>query len=152
MSFRADMRAAAIELLQDYASSASVKLNTYRGRPRSILPPHAFVENIRETLTTTGTGSGLQQRRPQVDVILVHGIWDGGEATDQADAFVDGFVNYVKDQYHAAGPNTLTEIVNVEDIPTYVPDWMAPELQRSYFATLITLEGYAENPEYTPPS
>lgn len=142
MGFRADLRTAAVELVTDYAQSQSLKLQTYRARPRSINPPTAFVDVVREGITSVGH---LQQRRPQVDVLIVHGLYDGGEAVDQADAFVDGFVDWVQSNVHAAGATTLVEAVEVEDVPTFVPDWMAPELQRTYFATRITLEGYAEN-------
>jgi hypothetical protein len=145
VTFRAAVRAATVEMLRDYAEDAEVKLQVYPGRPASINPPTAFVDVIRETLTNTGTGAGIQQRVPQADVILLHGRFDSADTVAQADAFVDGFVAWVKANYHAAGAVSLIEVVEVEDVPSFVPDWMAPENQRTYFGTRITLEGFQAN-------
>ncbi len=146
---RAALRAAAVELLEDYAQSASLKLQVYRARPRSIHPPTAFVDTIREARVYHGIQ--LVQTTPQADVIVVHGprlpgggSFDSGDATDQADAFADGFSAYVDSQVHAIGSNTTIGAVSIEDDPTYIPDWVPIEEQLSYYATRITLEGFAE--------
>lgn len=140
---QATMRAAAVQLLTDYAADAGIKLQVYPGRPLSVFPPTAFVDLIRETITYPGIT--LRQRTPLVEVIVLHGLFDSKDATEQKDAFVDGFLDWVTDRYHAAGANTLIAAVSTEDVPAYVPDWQPPDVQRVYYATRIVLEGYAEN-------
>lgn len=141
MGFQATVRAAAVTLLTNYAADAAVKLQVYPGRPRTIAPPTAFVDGIRETVEYVGIT--LRQRRPVADVIVVHGIFDSMEAADQKDAFVDGFLDWVTDRYHAAGGNTLVAVTETEDLPNYVPEWMPPERQLVYYATRISMEGLA---------
>lgn len=138
-TFQADMRAAAVTMLEAYASAASIKLQVYPGRPRSISPPCAFVDRIREAITF----DGLRQRLVSVDVIVLHGLFDSKDAAEQKDAFVDGFVDWSSVNYHAAGANTVLEPRAVEDDPNYIPDWQDEAVQRSYYASLITLEGFA---------
>ena len=127
MSFRAAMRAAAVTLL------------VYPARPRTVNPPTAFVDGFTERVDYTG----LYQRHPTAEVIVVHGLFDSKEAADQADAFVDGFLVWVVARIHAAGGNTSVGIVGIEDIPDYVNAWVRPEEQRTYYATRISLEGLA---------
>ncbi len=141
MGFQADVRATAITTLEAYASNASVALNTYRGRPRKVSLPQAFIDIERETIVYVGH---LMQRTVQVDIVLLHGLFDSGEAVDQRDAFVDGYIDYIRDNIHAAGANTQIQVVSTEDDPVYVTDWIAPSERSAtiYFATRITLEGY----------
>lgn len=141
MTFQAANRAAAITLLKAHASAQSVKLQTYPGRPRSIAPPTAFVDVQREAIVYTGH---LMQRTVQTDLLLLHGSFDSAEAVAQKDEFVDGFIAYVRDNFEAAGDNTTIGVISTEDDPTFVPDWLPLADQRTYFATRITLEGYAE--------
>jgi hypothetical protein len=138
---QAAMRAAAVAFLTDYAASASVKMQVYPARPRSIAPPTGFVDLIREHIDYVGVT--LRQRTPAADVIVVHGIFDSKEAADQKDAFVDGFLDWANTRYHQAGANTLIAVTDTEDLPNYVPEWMPPEKQLVYYATRITLEGLA---------
>jgi hypothetical protein len=149
MTLRVDMRAACVSLLTAYAASASVKLQVYRARPRTLSAPCAFVDIVRETRVYHGVQ--LVQRTPQADVVIVHGprdptggSFDSGTSVDQADAFVDGFTAWVDANVHAIGSNTTIGAISVEDDPTYVPDWVPPNEQFTYFATRITLEGFAE--------
>ncbi len=128
-------------MLEAYKSAASIKLQVYRARPRTLLPPTAFVDRISEELTDFT--AYVRQRQPSVHVIVVHGLFDSGEATDQGDAFVDGFLDWVADDFHGFGANTLVNVTRTEDIPNFVPDWVRPEEQKSYYATEITLEGFA---------
>lgn len=139
IAFQAAMRAAAVELLTDYAASESVTLQVYPARPRSINPPTAFVDALNERISYTG----LNQRQPTADVIVVHGLFDSKVAADQRDAFVDGFIDWNLDNLHAAGANTTCAVIEVDDLPNYVPEWMPPENQRTFYATRITLEGLA---------
>lgn len=140
MGFRQDVRAAAVTLLTDYAADAGVKLQIYPARPRTIMPPTAFIDNIREERTFTGH---LIQRTPTVELIVLHGLFDSKEAVEQGDAFVDGFLAWCDTNYHAAGASTLIGAVSTEDTPTYVPDWLPPEQQRTYYGTQVNLEGFA---------
>jgi uncharacterized protein YgbK (DUF1537 family) len=141
MGFQADVRAAAMTTLAAHATASSVKLQTYAGRPRSIAPPTAFVDVMRETIVYLGPLS--KQRTVQVDIVLIHGSFDSADAAAQKDEFVDGYIDYVIGQVHAAGSNTTLGVVSTEDDPTYVPDWLPREEQRTYYATRITLEGFA---------
>ena len=43
-SFEANVRAAAVDTLGDYAQAASVPLNITSARPRKISAPHAYVD------------------------------------------------------------------------------------------------------------
>ena len=141
--FRANMRAAAVDLLTDYAASTTpaLKLQIYRGRPASVRPPCAFVDRIAESVAYFG--AEIRQRTPRVDIVVLHGLFDSGEAVDQADAFADGFLDWCTDNYHEAGADTLQAAVAIEDEPTFVTDWLVPEKQRTYYASRITLEGFA---------
>lgn len=143
MGLRADIRAAAVTLLTDYASDATIGLQVYPGRPRTVNPPTAFVDRMTETIEYVGPT--LRQRTPRAEVIVVHGLFDSKDAVTQMDAFVDGFLDWVTDRFHAAGANTLIAAVEVEDDPNFVNDWAPPEQQRTYYATRIRLEGFAEN-------
>lgn len=123
------------------ATAQSVKLSTYPGRPASIAPPHAFVDVLRESIEYVGH---LMQRTVQADLVIVWGAFDSKAATEQKDAFADDLIAYVRTQVHAAGANTTIGVVSTEDDPTFLPDWLPREQQRTYYATRVTLEGYAE--------
>jgi hypothetical protein len=147
MGFQTECRAAAVELLTDYAEDdtghtgePNSKLQVYPARPRTIKPPTAFVDGISERLDYTGQ---LRQRLVTVDMIIIHGLFDSKEAADQRDIFVDGFADWVWVRIHSAGANTTVGVRETEDLPNYVPDWIAPAEQRTYYATRIAMEGYA---------
>jgi hypothetical protein len=137
--FQADMRAAAVDLLRAYATDAVVGLQVHRARPTRITPPTAFVDSVREVLGDYNAWS--RERRVQVDVIVLHGVFDSGETVDQRDRFVDGFLDWTVERFHAAGANTNLEVRAVRDLPVYVPDWLPSDV--NYYATVITLEGAA---------
>jgi hypothetical protein len=137
-TLQADLRAAAVDLLTDYAASAGIKLQVYPGRPASIHPPTAFVDMIHEDITY----DGLRQRTARVECIVLHAPFDTKDAAAQKDAFVDGFLDWVTNDIHAAGGNTTVGVVHTEDIPAWQPDWVPPDQRRQYYATQITLEGY----------
>ncbi len=139
-AFEAAMRAAAVTLTKDYADSIDLKVQVYRARPASVNPPTAFVDRMTARIDYT---AGLFQRYPRAEVIILHGLFDSGDAVDQRDRFVDGFFEWVLDNVHEAGPNTTISLVGVEDIPVYVDDWRPAAQQRSFFATRLTLEGFA---------
>lgn len=142
MTFRVDLRIAICDLLRDYRASVSSTLAVYEGRPVSINAPHAFVDSVRENIEYVGPIR--YQRELTLDLIFLHGLYDSKDAAMAVDTFVDGFLAYVVPQFHAAGANTLTEIVEVEDLPTYVPDWLPTERQKTYYGVRIALRGYAE--------
>lgn len=141
IAFRTAARAGAVALLEAFKADVGTNLQIYRARPRSVLPPTAFVDRISESLTDYV--SVIRQRVPVVDVMVVHGLFDSGEAVDQGDAFVDGFLDWIADNFHAFGANTLVRVSSTEDVPNYIPDWLPPAEQRSFYATLIRLEGFA---------
>lgn len=141
IAFRTEMRAACVTLLEDYAEAMMTRLQVYPGRPRSINPPTAFVDSISEDYEYSNVS--WRMRTATVDLIVLHGNFDSKEAVDQADAFADGFLDWATDHLHAAGANTVLGIVNVTDDPTYVPDWLVPAEQRTYYGTRISVEGRA---------
>lgn len=134
------LRDGAVTLLASYAASANIGLQIYRARPASLAPPVAFVDRMREVVTHTAQ---LALRVAQADVIVLHGLFDSGEAADQRDAFVDGFMDWYNASPFASGANTVSGVVSLEDDPRYTPDWLPPERTLSYYATVLTLEGHA---------
>lgn len=141
VNFHAAMRGAAVTLLTSYKTSAGINLQIYPGRPKSVYPPCAFVDRM--TGSDTPTGPAMRQQNIGVEVVVLHGLYDAADTVAQRDDFMDGFGNYVIEQYHAAGARTLITAASYEDDPNYVPDWI--EEQRTYYATRITLEGFANN-------
>ena len=139
IAFQTLMRAACVQLLTDYKAVSGVGMQIYPARPRSVAPPTGFVDAINERISYTA----LNQRQPTAEVIVIHGLFDSKEAADQRDAFVDGFIDWVLDNIHEAHAATTIAVTDVDDLPSYVPDWMPPDLQRTYYATRITLEGLA---------
>lgn len=131
------MRAAAVDFMEDYAASASIKLQVYPARPASIYPPTAFVDSLAETIDYTN----LNQRHPTADVVVIHAVFDSKEAADQRDAFVDGFIDWVMSNVHGAGANTTIGVVELQDIPDFIPEWLPPAVQKTYYASRITLRG-----------
>lgn len=143
-ALRAQTRAAAMTLLKDYAAANGVKLQVYPGRPRTLVPPSAFVDSVSETVDYVGPQ--LKQRTVSVQIRLLHrGEFDTQEAVDQADVFADGFSDYVAANVHAIAPNTTVGISAIEDDATYTPDWVLPGERRTMYSTVFTLEGYAED-------
>lgn len=140
--FTTAMREAAVTLLKEYAASVGVTLQVYRARPKTLMPPTGFVDRVSETFEYPSSVT-WRQRTPRVEVIVLWGLFDSGDAVDQRDQFVDGFLDWVTDRVHAAGASTVLGIVSVDDIPDYVNDWMTPEAQRTYYATRFVLEGFA---------
>lgn len=139
MGFRADMRAAAVTMLNAYktANAGSIR-QIYPGRPASLYPPCAFPDGFSESdiLMTAGP----TQRNPNLDIILIQGLFDSEEATSNQDDLVDGFLAYIRQNIHASGASSLVaNRVLYEDIPNYQPDWItdAP----IYYATKVTLVG-----------
>lgn len=139
MGLQADMRAASVTLLEDYATSASVKLQVYPARPRSLNPPTAFVDTLGGTTDHT---TALTKFSPVAEMVLVHGLFDSKEAADQRDAFMDGFLDWVEARYHAAGANRMVALTEWRDLPAYVPEWLPPAEQKTYYATVLSLEGF----------
>jgi len=135
--FQTYMRQGAVELLTEFGQDFGIKLQVYPARPRTINPPTAFIDKMREAITF----DAARDRVVQVDIVIVWGEFDSKEAADQRDAFVDAFVDWVSDRYHAAHPSTVLEPRTVEDDPVFIAEWLPPERQRPWFATTITLEG-----------
>lgn len=140
IAFQTLLRAACVSELTTYGQAVGINLQVYPGRPLTLRPPTAFVDRIDETIDYTG----LNQRHPVAQVIAVWGQFDSQEAADQRDAFVDGLVDKLMDDYHAVSGSTLVTVPTITDLPVFNPDW-GPELQQqtSYYATRIFVEGLA---------
>lgn len=143
MGVQADYRAAAITLLTSCASGLSVKMQIYPGRPRSLAPPTGFIDSMTEEFAPTFGSSDIFQHTPRIQILMVWGDFDSKEAVDQRDAFVDAYHDELRVSAHQAGPRSLIYPVNLSDLPTWVPDWLPIEQQRTYFATQFVLEGFA---------
>ena len=144
VAFESAVRAAAVSLLTDFAASAGIKLQVYRARPASLFPPTAFVDKMGERIEYPGS-TDWRQRTVTAEVVVVHGVFDSGEAVDQRDAFVDAFLDWATDRVHEAGASTTLGLVAVEDEPAWSPDWNPVNGNASavYYATRLTLEGFA---------
>ena len=139
-TFRAATRAATVALLEGYkAANDDALKQIYPGRPASIYAPCAFPEGIDER--DINYTAAMVQRTPRVTVRVVHGTFDSAEAVAQQDAFIDGFFSYVLDNRHAAGARTLLAVVAIQDEPGWVPEWLPESQQRSYYSSLVILEG-----------
>lgn len=140
IAFQTLLRAACVSELTKYGTSAGVNLQVYPGRPVTLFPPAAFVDGIDETIDY----DGLVQRHPVARVVAVWGLYDSKDATEQRDAFVDGLLNQLIDDYHAVDGATLISVTNIADDPSFVPDW-GSEQQRTttYYATRFNVEGLA---------
>ncbi len=142
LPFSEQVRSATMDLLRGAVSGAGIKAQLYRGRPTSINPPAAFIDLFHETFDDY-TGVIWAARHVRVEVLVLFGEFDGGETVDQRDRFVDKFYEYALPLFHAAGGNSTFALVEVQDDPTYVPDWIAPANQRTYFATRMSMEAFA---------
>lgn len=142
VAYQAGYRAAAVQLLTDFKNAVGIKLQVYPSRPGLIAPPTAFVDRMEDDLLDFLTDA-IFQHRPTVEVVVLHGLFDSKDAVDQRDRFVDGLLEWVRTRYHAAGANTLIRVRRVADDPTYVPDWLPAEQQRTYYGTRLFLEGDA---------
>lgn len=135
-----------MDLLTAYAASAGVKLQVWPARPKSLAPPTAFVDRLTEQIEFTVS---IRQRICRSEVVVLHGDFDTKDAVTQRDAFVDGFLEWSEDNLDAAGPNTTLTLVAIDDEPAYTPDWRPANVTNGpnpvYYATRITLEGFAGN-------
>lgn len=137
MGFRADVRAAAVSLLEGYKTASGDKLQVYPGRPLTINPPTGFVDAVNEPSFIYTQGPIL--RSPVAEIVLIRGLFDSKDATEQQDALVDGFLAYVRANLHEAGGSTLVTIASIFDVPNYQPDWI-PDAP-IYYASRLALEG-----------
>lgn len=142
----AAVREASVDLLTAYAASAGVKLQVWPARPKSLFPPTGFVDRLTEQVEHTVS---IRQRRCRAEVLVLHGDFDTKEAVTQRDDFVDGFMEWCEENLDAAGTNTTLELVAVDDEPAWSPDWRPANATNGpnpiYYATRITLEGFAGN-------
>lgn len=144
VAFQTAMRAAAVKLLKDYADDSDLALQVYPALPTSFKPPTAFVERIDET--TTFPGPTQRQRFVRVSVIVLFRTFAEGERAEaavQRDAFIDGFSDWVLENFHEPGDTELISGVAVDDEPEY--NILGPRGQITYFAARIRLEGYTGN-------
>lgn len=144
VAFDADMRNAAVTMLRAFKEDSSYSgkpLSVYEGRPASLRPPHAFVDQIRERISLSGPL--MRQRFADLDIVVVHGTFDSADTVAQRDAFVDAFADWILANPHAPGASTLLgDSIAISDEADFVPVWLRPADQISYFATRITVAGY----------
>lgn len=130
------------DALEAYKDLAGIRLNVYAGRPRTIEPPHAWIDARHDTISSIVAGSAMDHSAI-VEVIVVHGLFDSESAVTQRDAWVDGFNSYLRDQLRGrglAGGNSVLERWRVDDIPNFTPDWLPERERTTYYATLYRLE------------
>ena len=84
------------------------------------------------------TNAGMQ-RTPAVRIRLVRGTFSSGDVAEANDALVDGFIEYVRENFHAAGANTIVVVSAAEDDDGWIPEWI-PE-SRPFYSTIVTLSG-----------
>lgn len=133
-------RAGVETLVRGYATSVALRISFYRGRPQTVTPPHAFIDRLDEAIAYVGPTN--IQRTVTAHFTVLWGTFDSGDAVDQRDRFVDGFVNWITEHADAIHPNTEVRSVSASDDPVYRPEWL--EEGPPYFATTFQLEGYAE--------
>jgi hypothetical protein len=143
MATEADYRAAALGMVEDCAANASIDMQTYAGRPKSVYPPTGFIDSMSDSLSPYPGSSTLYQHNRTIEVLMVWGLFDSATAVSQRDAWVDAFHDWVRARPHEAGAASLIGPLRVADEPDFVPTWLPEASQQSYFATRITLEGFA---------
>ncbi len=143
MSGHVEYRAAAVTFMTEYAVSMDIGLQVYPGRPRTLRPPTAFVDGINETFNAFTESH--YQGNITVRVIVLWGLFDSLDAVTQKDEFIDGMAAWAYSHPHQAGGNSLIWLAETQDLPDYVPEWIVPEQQKTYYATEITLGGFVAN-------
>jgi hypothetical protein len=144
VAFQTVMRQAAVDLLHAYAEDVGISLQVYPALPTTFHPPTAFVERVDERVSFPGITQ--RQRTVSVSVIVLYRLFSDGERGDaaaQKDAFIDGFSDWVLENFHQPGPTELISAAQFREEPEYVIN--GPRGQVTYFATRITLEGYTAN-------
>ena len=140
IAFQTKMRAGVMTLLREYITGTGIKGQIYPGRPTKLFAPSFFPDLMNEE--TVFSGPKNRQRTVRASVLAVWGLFDSLEAVTQRDAFCDGFADYVTDNRDVIDPAAVIGAISFDDIPDFVPNWIAPDEQITYFATRITLEGY----------
>ena len=138
--FETYMRQAAVDLLTDYAQDANISTQIYRARPASLFPPTGYIERLRETISWQ---TQLRGRTVLVDIRMIWGLFDSGEAVDQRDLFLDGLIDWVSDHRGQGGASVDIAPVGVEDDPEFLAEWLKEGKQGPFFASILTLEGFA---------
>lgn len=135
-------RAAAMTLVGDYAADVDLAIHKYRARPKSVEPiPCYFVDRVRESVDYSAA-PGLRRRTITVEVLVCWGLFDSGDAVDQRDRFIDGFMDWVTDDVSIIENGTVS-VVAVTDEPTFTPDWVPANAQKTYYASRIAVEVFA---------
>lgn len=143
MATDAEYRAATIQMMSECAADAGVGLQTYRGRPATLHPPTGFVDQMRTDLTPFPATSRLYQHNRRIEVLMLWGLFDSGDAVDQRDAWITAFHTWVRTRIDAVDGASLIGPLSYADDPAFIPDWLPPEKQLMYFATRVVLEGFA---------
>lgn len=141
---RASLRIGALALLEGYRATLpdGELRQVHRARPMSIHVPAAFVDTITEGELTYSAGT--IQRTPVASIRFVRGTFNAADVADANDALVDGFVEYVANNLHAAGAHTLVTIASIADDDGWIPEWIpVPEGRQptAYYSTVLDLAG-----------
>lgn len=131
-----------VAALEGYRTAVGIRLNVYPGRPATIRPPHAWIDARHDVINSIVAGSAMDHVA-NVELIVVHGLFDSRDAITQRDAWVDGFNTYLRNALRGeglAGGNSVLERWRVDDIPNYTPDWVPERDRTTYYATLYRLE------------
>lgn len=141
IDFHKLMRKAVVDLLTEYKNSSGINLSIYAGRPTTIHPPHAFCEVQPEDQNPAGISN--RQRNIHSTWLIVWARFDSADQIAQRDDFLDGFSAYVLQNAHKAGGTTELHVGSIEDLPDFVPTWLPLQEQYVYFASRMTVEGFA---------
>lgn len=141
IALQADTRTACVSLMTDFNETMTppVLRQIYRARVADVKAPCAFVDRMTDELIDF-LAPAIFQHVTTAEVVVLHGLFDHGEAVDQRDRFVDGFTDWVRTRFHAAGANSLIRIRRLTDDPEYIPTWLPEAKRLTYFATIVTVE------------
>lgn len=130
-------------VLEAFKADSGLRLQLYPGRPVHLSPPSIWQDARRDTISFRGPrASGFMGHTMNTQLVALHGRFDAADTLAQRDAFVDAFLSFLRAgrDLGLAGPNSNTESVIIDDEPNYVANWVPPDEQVPYYATLITLE------------
>jgi hypothetical protein len=135
-TFRADMRAAGLALLNGFRTATGLIRQEYDAIPRSFKAPLGFVGDFAEPAISHTMS--LRTRTPQMEIVLVVGVYDNAEAAHLQDQIVQGFMDYVSNRPHQVSGATLIQPISTRDTTLTLG---VGERAANYRATVVTVEG-----------
>lgn len=106
------------------AANPTLVDRVYRKRPASIADTRSiFIGTIGETLRHD---SGTRQRTTDVEIVVARHLADNEETADDLEELADALIDYLSDNPHAFGANTVQEPVRDAEVEiaegtVYVP-------------------------------